>query len=109
MPTVAMHPRGRSEKTDSLPAPLALETDVAAYNYRYMYFPGDGRRFPWMMFYQSEANTSNMGPNYFDMDLDKVIGRVGRMAGQGLGTGCLRHISRAQAQRLFSEKLFQGG
>ena len=72
--TVAMHPRGRSEKTDSLPAPLALETDVAAYNYRYMYFPGDGRRFPWMMFYQSEANTSNMGPNYFDMDLDKVIG-----------------------------------
>lgn len=72
--TVAMHPRGRSEKTDSLPAPLALETDVASYNYRYMYFPGDGRRFPWMMFYQSEANTSNMGPNYFDMDLDKVIG-----------------------------------
>lgn len=72
--TVAMHPRGRSENTDSLPAPLALETDIAAYNYRYMYFPGDSRSFPWMMFYQSEANTSNMGPNYFDMDLDKVIG-----------------------------------
>lgn len=72
--TVAMHPRGRSEKTDSLPAPLALETDIAAYNYRYMYFSGDSRNFPWMMFYQSEANTSNMGPNYFDMDLDKVIG-----------------------------------
>lgn len=72
--TVAMHPRGRSEKTDSLPAPLALETDIAAYNYRYLYFPGDSRNFPWMMFYQSEANTSNMGPNYFDMDLDKVIG-----------------------------------
>lgn len=72
--TVAMHPRGRNEKTDSLPAPLAMETDVAAYNYRYMYFPGDSRRFPRMMFYQSEANTSNMGPNYFDMDLDKVIG-----------------------------------
>lgn len=72
--TVAMHPRGRNEKTDSLPAPLALETDIAAYNYRYMYFPGDSRNFPWMIFYQSEANTSNMGPNYFDMDLDKVIG-----------------------------------
>lgn len=72
--TVAMHPRGRNEKTDSLPAPLALETDIASYNYRYMYFPGDSKRFPWMMFYQSEANTSNMGPNYFDMDLDKVIG-----------------------------------
>ncbi len=72
--TVAMHPRGRNEKTDSLPAPLALETDISAYNYRYMYFPGDSRNFPWMIFYQSEANTSNMGPNYFDMDLDKVIG-----------------------------------
>ncbi|MCM1520257.1 MAG: DUF4982 domain-containing protein [Lachnoclostridium sp.] len=72
--TVAMHPRGRNEFTDSLPAPLVMATDIAAYNYRYMYFPGDGRRFPWMMFYQSEANTSNMGPNFFDMDIDKVIG-----------------------------------
>lgn len=72
--TVAMHPRGRSETTDSIPAPLALETDIASYNYRYMYFPGDSRRYPWMIFYQSEANTSNMGPNYFDMDLDKVVG-----------------------------------
>lgn len=72
--TVAMHPRGRNEHTDSLPAPLVMETDIAAYNYRYMYFPGDGRRFPWMMFYQSEANTSAMGPNWFEMDLDKVLG-----------------------------------
>lgn len=72
--TVAMHPRGRHQSTDSLPAPLVMETDVASYNYRYMYFPGDARRFPWMMFYQSEANTSNMGPNFYDMDLDKVIG-----------------------------------
>lgn len=72
--TVAMHPRGRHERTDSLPAPLVMETDIAAYNYRYMYFPGDSRRFPWMIFYQSEANTSNLGPNFFEMDLDKVIG-----------------------------------
>lgn len=72
--TVAMHPRGRNERTDSFPAPLVMETDISAYNYRYMYFPGDSRRFPWMMFYQSEANTSNLGPNYFEMDLDKVIG-----------------------------------
>ncbi len=71
---VAMHPRGRNMDTDSLPAPLVMETDIAAYNYRYMYFPGDSRRFPWMMFYQSEANASGMGPNFFDMDLDKVIG-----------------------------------
>lgn len=72
--TVAMHPRGRNLKTDSLPAPLVMETDIAAYNYRYMYFPGDGRRFPNMIFYQSEANTAMMGPNYYEMDLDKVVG-----------------------------------
>lgn len=72
--TVAMHPRGRSLETDSLPAPLVHETDIASYNYRYMYFPGDGRRFPNMIFYQSEANTAMMGPNYYEMDLDKVVG-----------------------------------
>ncbi len=72
--TVAMHPRGRHQDTDSLPAPLVMETDIAAYNYRYMYFPGDGRRFPWMTFYQSEATTAALGPNYYEMELDKVIG-----------------------------------
>ncbi|MBP3511814.1 MAG: DUF4982 domain-containing protein [Prevotella sp.] len=72
--TVAMHPRGRNQQTDSLPAPLVHETDIASYNYRYMYFPGDGRRFPNMIFYQSEANTAMMGPNYYEMDLDKVVG-----------------------------------
>lgn len=72
--TVAMHPRYRNWQTDSLPCDLAMITDVQAYNYRYMYFPGDGRRFPWMTFYQSEANMSGMGPNFFEMNLDKVIG-----------------------------------
>lgn len=72
--TVAMHPRYRNWDTDSLPANLALETDIQAYNYRYMYFPGDGRRFPWMTFYQSEASTQAMGQNFFEMDLKKVIG-----------------------------------
>ena len=72
--TVAMHPRGRNHQTDSLPCDLAMITDIQAYNYRYMYFPGDRQKFPWMTFYQSEANLSMMGPNYFAMDLDKVIG-----------------------------------
>ncbi len=72
--TVAMHPRFRDVDTDSLPAPLARETDIAAYNYRYMYFSGDGRRFPDMKFYQSEANTQMLGRNFFEMDLNKVIG-----------------------------------
>ena len=72
--TVAMHPRYRNWDTDSLPADLAMITDVQAYNYRYMYFPGDYRRFPWMKFYQSEASVAAMGPNYFEMNLDQVIG-----------------------------------
>ena len=40
--TVAMHPRYRNWETDSLPCDLAKVTDIQAYNYRYMYFPGDG-------------------------------------------------------------------
>ena len=72
--TVAMHPRYRNWQTDSLPCDLAMITDVQSYNYRYMYFPGDGRRFPWMKFYQSEASVAAMGQNYFEMELDKVIG-----------------------------------
>ena len=72
--TVAMHPRYRNWETDSLPCDLAMQTDIQSYNYRYMYFPGDGRRFPWMTFYQSEASTQAMGQNFFEMDLDKVIG-----------------------------------
>lgn len=72
--TVAMHPRYRNWETDSLPCDLAMNTDVQAYNYRYMYFPGDRKNFPWMTFYQSEANMSGMGPNFYEMELDKVIG-----------------------------------
>ena len=72
--TVAMHPRYRNWETDSLPCNLAMITDVQSYNYRYMYFPGDARRFPWMKFYQSEASVAAMGQNYFEMDIDKVIG-----------------------------------
>lgn len=72
--TVAMHPRYRSIDTDSIPAPLALETDIASYNYRYMYFPGDSKRYPNLIFYQSEANLSNMGPNFFEPNNEKVVG-----------------------------------
>ncbi len=72
--TVAMHPRYRNWETDSLPCDLAMITDVQSYNYRYMYFPGDGRRFPWMKFYQSEASVSAMGQNFFEMDCNRVIG-----------------------------------
>lgn len=72
--TVAMHPRGRDWRTDSLPAPLAKITDIQSYNYRYMYFPGDAKNFPYMTFYQSEAAVAATGPNFFEMDLDKVVG-----------------------------------
>ena len=72
--TVAMHPRYRNWTTDSLPSDLALATDVQSYNYRYKYFPTDGKRYPWMTFYQSEATTREMGENFFSMNLNKVIG-----------------------------------
>ena len=72
--TVAMHPRYRNMETDSIPSDLAIETEVNSYNYRYMYFPGDSKRYPEKTFYQSEASVAAMGPNFYEMDLDKVIG-----------------------------------
>ena len=97
--TVAMHPRYRNWETDSLPADLAMQTDIQSYNYRYMYFPGDGKRFPWMTFYQSEATMAGMGQNFYEMNLDKVIGLaywgaidyLGESQGwpaKGWGNGC---------------------
>ena len=72
--TVAMHPRYRNLETDSIPADLAVATEVNSYNYRYMYFPGDSKRYPEKTFYQSEASVAAMGPNFYEMDLNKVIG-----------------------------------
>ena len=72
--TVAMHPRYRNLETDSIPSDLAIETEVNSYNYRYMYFPGDSKRYPEKTFYQSEASVAAMGPNFYEMVLDKVIG-----------------------------------
>ena len=72
--TVAMHPRYRNLETDSIPADLAVATEVNSYNYRYMYFPGDSKHYPEKTFYQSEASVAAMGPNFYEMDLDKVIG-----------------------------------
>ena len=72
--TVAMHPRYRNLDTDSIPADLAVATEVNSYNYRYMYFPGDMKHYPEKMFYQSEASTAAMGPNFYEMDRDKVLG-----------------------------------
>ena len=72
--TVAMHPRYRNLETDSIPADLAVTTEVNSYNYRYMYFPGDMKRYPEKTFYQSEASVAAMGPNFYEMDRDKVLG-----------------------------------
>ena len=72
--TVAMHPRYRNLDTDSIPSDLAVATEVNSYNYRYMYFPGDSKRYPEKMFYQSEASVAAMGPNFYEMDRDKVLG-----------------------------------
>lgn len=72
--TVAMHPRYRNLETDSIPADLAVATEVNSYNYRYMYFPGDMKRYPEKTFYQSEASVAAMGPNFYEMDRGKVLG-----------------------------------
>ena len=72
--TVAMHPRYRNIETDSIPADLAVATEVNSYNYRYMYFPGDMKRYPEKTFYQSEASVAAMGPNFYETDRDKVLG-----------------------------------
>lgn len=72
--TVAMHPRYRNLETDSIPADLAVATEVNSYNYRYMYFPGDMKRYPEKTFYLSEASVAAMGPNFYEMDRDKVLG-----------------------------------
>lgn len=72
--TVAMHPRYRNLETDSIPADLAVATEVNSYNYRYMYFPGDMKRYPEKTFYQSEASVAAMGPNFYEMDRNKVLG-----------------------------------
>lgn len=72
--TVAMHPRYRNLETDSIPAALAVATEVNSYNYRYMYFPGDMKRYPEKTFYQSEASVAAMGPNFYEMNRDKVLG-----------------------------------
>lgn len=72
--TVAMHPRYRNLETDSIPADLAVATEVNSYNYRYMYFPGDMKRYPEKTFFQSEASVAAMGSNFYEMDRDKVLG-----------------------------------
>ena len=71
--TVAMFPRRRYGNSN-LPPELAVETEIASYNYLYKNFKGDRETFPDMIFYQSEASVNDMGPNFFEMDLDKVIG-----------------------------------
>ena len=86
-----------------------------SYNYRYMYFPGDSKRYPEKTFYQSEASVAAMGPNFYEMDRDKVIwscllgrhrlpGREHGMASQGMEPGCVRPFSSAQAGCLFREE-----
>ncbi|NDV84386.1 glycoside hydrolase family 2 TIM barrel-domain containing protein [Bacteroides sp. 51] len=71
--TVAMFPRRRNGNAD-LPPELALETEITSYNYRYKDFKEDSRMYPNKIFYQSEASVNGMGPNYYGMELDKVIG-----------------------------------
>lgn len=70
--TVAMYPRRRYGT--NLPPELAVATEVASFNYTYQDFGRDAKTFPEMIFYQSEASVKEMGPNFYGMALDSVIG-----------------------------------
>lgn len=70
--TVAMYPRRRVAV--DLPPELSLATDVASFNYTYRDFKRDAKRFPQLCIYQSEASIKEMGPNFYNMALDSVVG-----------------------------------
>lgn len=80
--TVAMFParKGAMMKDDPnfnilvSPPELSTVTDIASYNYRYPAFPKYAKEFPHLIFYQSEAATSEMGKAYYGMELTKVVG-----------------------------------
>ncbi|WP_430813814.1 glycoside hydrolase family 2 TIM barrel-domain containing protein [Carboxylicivirga sp. RSCT41] len=60
--------------TESDAPALAKASDVVSYNYTWEMFEKDGKDYPNMIFYQSEAQTLDLGYNFFGMNLDKVVG-----------------------------------
>ncbi len=70
--TVAMYPRRRYGA--DLPPELAVATEIASFNYTYKDFRSDSEKFPDMIFYQCEASVKDMGPNFYGMALDSVVG-----------------------------------
>ena len=58
----------------SKPAELAFATDISSQNYTWGFFEKDAKKYPGMIFYQSEAGTWALGGNYFGMNLDRVVG-----------------------------------
>ena len=72
--TVAMHPP-RTQRIHRQPARTpGLRNRHRCLQLSLHVLPRRQPPLPHMMFYQSEANHSNMGPNWFEMDLDKVLG-----------------------------------
>ena len=88
--TVAMHPRYRSLETDSLPAPLVHETDIASYNYRYMYFPGDVQAVQITGSYDGRTFTNLPGVNGLDYIIYRQNGEVFEVCptGEPVPAGC---------------------
>ncbi len=80
--TVGLHPiRGKGlrdplykKPMECPPPPLASETDIASYNYRWQNFRTDGKAHPDWMFYLSEAAINQLPTDYFSMDRERVIG-----------------------------------
>lgn len=59
---------------NSEPAELAFVTDVSSQNYTWGFFEKDSKKYPNMIFYQSEIATGGLAWHFYGMNLDKVVG-----------------------------------
>jgi len=80
--TVAMFPArvGAITKNDPrfnseiIPPELAVATEIASFNYRWMNYPDYLKHAPDMIIYQSEATTNELAQPFFGMDRERMIG-----------------------------------
>jgi beta-galactosidase len=80
--TVAMHPTranaiGKNDPrfdTEIIPPELAVVTEIASFNYRWMNYRDYLKHAPDMIIYQSEATTNELAKPFFGMDRDRMIG-----------------------------------
>jgi beta-galactosidase len=57
-----------------VPPELAVATDIASFNYRWMNYPNYLEHAPDMIIYQSEATTNELVAPYYGMDRERMVG-----------------------------------